>query len=154
MTRYKTFIPTALVILRFILGPLIWWSVELDLSRLWFLGGFFIAFVSDIFDGIIARRLNVSTPALRFADGWVDTWFYGWMVASIWTAHQDILIDFSRPILILLFIQVSEWIFSLVKFGKSTSYHVYSAKLFGIAPLIAIVNMMGFKFVGWVFGLR
>ncbi len=34
------------------------------------------AFVSDIFDGIIARRLNVATPALRRLDSVADTFFY------------------------------------------------------------------------------
>ena len=139
-----------LLLLRFALGPLVWWSVLAGTSRLWFLAGFLAAFLSDVFDGIIARRLNVSTPALRQADGWVDTWFYGWVIASLWVAHRVTLIAFAVPILIVLSLQVTEWIFGFIKFRKLTSYHAYSAKAFGIALFVSIVCMMGFDYAGWV----
>ena len=34
------------------------------------------AFVSDIFDGVVARRMGIATPGLRHADTLVDTAFY------------------------------------------------------------------------------
>ena len=37
---------------------------------------FVVAFVSDYFDGVVARALNVVTRRLRQADSLVDTIFY------------------------------------------------------------------------------
>ena len=34
------------------------------------------AFLSDVLDGVIARRTGTATPALRYADTIVDTIFY------------------------------------------------------------------------------
>ena len=35
-----------------------------------------LAFLSDVFDGILARRLNVATPGLRRLDSIADSTFY------------------------------------------------------------------------------
>ena len=35
-----------------------------------------LAFLSDVFDGILARRLNVATPDLRRLDSIADSTFY------------------------------------------------------------------------------
>lgn len=67
-------IPGVLIALRFVLAPLIWLSVWLDSSRVWFLAGYAAAFFSDIFDGVIARRLHNDTPQMRVQ---TDTWIPG-----------------------------------------------------------------------------
>ena len=69
-------VPIVLVLSRIVLSPLIWWTVHRGLSPWWFMAGFVLAYATDIFDGKIARRLGVATPALRLVDGWVDTRLY------------------------------------------------------------------------------
>jgi CDP-diacylglycerol--glycerol-3-phosphate 3-phosphatidyltransferase len=112
------------------------------------MAGFVLAYATDIFDGKIARRLGVATPALRLADSWVDTWLYLWVVFAVWIAHFDSLQRFAIPICILLALQVSEWIYGRVKFGKLTSYHAWLAKAWGVSLFFAIFSVMIFNYDG------
>jgi phosphatidylglycerophosphate synthase len=52
---------------------------------------FVVAFVSDYFDGVIARALNVVTRRLRQADSLVDTVFYVVLAVATWTLHPEVL---------------------------------------------------------------
>ena len=117
------------------------------------MSGFITAFLTDYFDGIIARRLNVSTPALRLADSWVDTWLYFWVVLSIWALHSDSLKKFAVPIIILLALQISEWVYGYIKFGRMTGYHAWLAKTWGVGLFFAIISIMLFNYDGFVWWL-
>jgi phosphatidylglycerophosphate synthase len=152
-TAYLRHIPAALVGFRFVLGPLVWWIAFSGLSPWWFLVGFMIAFISDIYDGIIARRLNVATPALRTADSWVDTWFYFWVMLAVWTTHFATLQKFAIPIFILLALQLSEWVYGFIKFGRLTGYHAYMAKAWGISIFLALFSLMLFNYDGIIWWL-
>src|SRR5229473_1899496 len=124
-------IPAGLIVLRFLLGPVLLLSA-LGGNTLWFMIGFIVAFLSDIFDGIIARRLGVSTKKLREYDGWVDTWFYGWIVLSLWLVHRAVVIAFLVPLLVVVSTQLLAWVIDLVKFRRVTNYHAYSSKAWGV----------------------
>lgn len=146
-------IPAFLVVSRFVLGPLVWWSVTRGMSPWWFMAGFVLAYITDVLDGIIARRLGVATPALRIADSWVDTWLYFWVVLAVWMTHLDSLQRFSIPIFILLGLQVSEWIYGRIKFGRLTGYHAWLAKVWGISLFFAIFSVMVFNYDGIIWWL-
>ncbi len=148
MNNFLHTIPAALVAIRFGLGPLIWWSASSGRSPWLFLAGFFLAYVTDYYDGIIARRLDVATSALRLADSWVDTWFYFWVVLTLWSTHFESLQKFAIPIYILLILQISEWIYGRIKFGKMTGYHAYIAKAWGVSLFFAICSVMLFNYDG------
>jgi len=148
MQKLLRTIPALLICVRFALGPIIWWIVYNKISPWWFLVGFIVAYLTDIFDGIIARRLGVSTPALRTADSWVDTWFYFWVMVSVWMTHVDTIQKFATPLLILITLQVSEWVYGRIKFGRLTGYHAYIAKAWGISLFFAIFSVMLFNYDG------
>jgi CDP-diacylglycerol--glycerol-3-phosphate 3-phosphatidyltransferase len=120
----------------------------MGMSPWWFIAGFIVAYGTDILDGMIARRIGVATPALRLADSWVDTWLYLWVVITLWTTHFDTLQRFAFPIFILLALQVSEWIYGRIKFGKLTSYHAWLAKAWGISLFFAIFAVMIYDYDG------
>lgn len=61
-------IPSILVGVRVAIAPLLVLDALDHDTTIWFVGGYIIAILSDIFDGIIARRLGVSTVQLRQAD--------------------------------------------------------------------------------------
>jgi len=145
--------PSVLIGSRFILGPLIWWTIYLGMSPWWFMVGFIAAFLTDYFDGVIARKLDVATPAMRLADSWVDTWFYFWVVLAIWASHADALQKFSIPIFILLALQISEWIYGFIKFKRMTGYHAWAAKAWGLSLFFAIISIMLFNYDGLIWWL-
>src|ERR1700686_4057943 len=47
-----------------------------------------LAFLSDVFDGILARRLNVATPGLRRLDSIADSVFYVAALLATWHLHS------------------------------------------------------------------
>jgi phosphatidylglycerophosphate synthase len=65
------YIPSLLVALRLTIAPLLLLEASDRAVGTGFIIGYIIAVLSDIFDGIIARRLGVSTERLRQADSFV-----------------------------------------------------------------------------------
>ncbi|MFH7030161.1 MAG: CDP-alcohol phosphatidyltransferase family protein [Heteroscytonema crispum UTEX LB 1556] len=130
-------IPSGLVFIRFLISPFLLWDALDGKTSIWFLVGFVVAFLSDIFDGIIARRLGVSTAKLRQADSWADVCLFSCIFISAWIVHTEQIIAFRVPLLMVVFAQLIWWIVNLIKFGKPASYHTYSAKFWGITLFIA-----------------
>ena len=62
------FIPGILVALRAAIAPFLLWDAIDGTISVWFIIGYLVGFFSDIFDGVIARRIGVSTAQLRQAD--------------------------------------------------------------------------------------
>lgn len=146
--RFFESIPGVLVAFRAIIAPFLLWDAIDGKTSIWFIVGFVAAFLSDIFDGIIARKLGVSDAKLRQADGWADNCLYGSIVASAWLVRPDIFVNFRVPFLMVLVAQLAWWLVNLVKYGKPASYHTYSAKFWGITLFIATVALFGFDYAG------
>ncbi|HEY9906237.1 MAG TPA: CDP-alcohol phosphatidyltransferase family protein, partial [Thermosynechococcaceae cyanobacterium] len=109
-----------------------------------FLSGYIIAVLSDIFDGILARRLGVSTMELRQADSWADIALYLCIAISTGLVYPTVLVAFQTPLLIVIAAQLTLFGVSLVKFGKFPSFHTYTAKAWGLSLLVAVVGLFGF----------
>jgi CDP-diacylglycerol--glycerol-3-phosphate 3-phosphatidyltransferase len=107
------------------------------------LAGVLVAgFLSDVFDGMIARRTGTATPALRYADTLVDTVFYAAAAVSLAIAVPGAFEDSWLPLVGLVTIHVSRSTFELTKYGRIASYHMWSSKLLGV--LIAVALTYGF----------
>ncbi|MDZ8082602.1 MAG: CDP-alcohol phosphatidyltransferase family protein [Nostoc sp. DcaGUA01] len=143
-----TLVPSGLVLFRFLVSPFLLWDALDGKTSVWFIVGFVAAFLSDIFDGIIARRLNVSNAQLRQADSWADVCLFSCIFISAWLIHRDILIAYRVPLLTVVFVQMVWWLVNLVKYRKPASYHTYSAKFWGITLFIAIIALFGFHYAG------
>jgi phosphatidylglycerophosphate synthase len=66
-------VPVLLTGLRALLAPAVVWLSMYAPRKEAFAICLVAAFLSDVFDGIIARRLGVATPALRRLDSAADT---------------------------------------------------------------------------------
>ena len=140
--------PTALVLFRALIAPFLLWDAWDGQTSVWFIWGFVAAFLSDILDGVIARRLGVSTANLRQADSWADRCLYICVFTSAWLVHADVVIAFRIPLLTVVLVQLVWWLVNLIKYGKPASYHTYSAKLWGITLLIATIALFSFNYAG------
>jgi phosphatidylglycerophosphate synthase len=147
------FLPTALVILRFFIGPLLLLNAIDGKTDAWFIVGFVAAFLSDIFDGVIARRLGVSTASLRKADSWADVCLYLCVGISAFLVHSDVVIAFSNPLNAVVGIQLIWWIVNLAKYGQPASYHTYSAKAWGVTLFVATIALFSFGYGGLTLSL-
>jgi phosphatidylglycerophosphate synthase len=92
----------------------------------------FVAFVSDVFDGIVARRLGVATEALRRADSIVDALFYVTALGVLVLHAPRAALAGTPGIAVLLSLEVARLVIERRKFGKMAAYHAWSAKAWGI----------------------
>jgi phosphatidylglycerophosphate synthase len=102
------------------------------------------AFVSDIFDGIIARHLKVATPAIRRLDSAADTLFYAACVLAAWRLYPSAITARLVPLYILIAIEALRYILDFAKFHREASYHMWSSKLWGISLFVGFFSLLVF----------
>ena len=119
--------------LRALLAPVMV-LLALDWPLPWAFGACLVAaFVSDVFDGVIARRLGVATPGLRRLDSIADSIFYVAALFAAWHLHAPTLREHAVALVLLGVLEIARYVFDLRKFGKEASYHMWSSKLWGLA---------------------
>ncbi len=74
-------VPPLLIALRVMLGPVLLEAATHPAMYLWIVPILVLATLSDIFDGVIARKIGTATESLRVADSRADFWFYMWVCA-------------------------------------------------------------------------
>lgn len=133
-----------LTVLRLLLAPVLVWLVYADASGVVFASVVLTAFVSDYFDGVIARRLGVASAELRHFDSRADLVFYATAAWAVWRIHPDVVRSVAIPALIVVGLDVVRHIFDFAKFGRDVAYHAWSSKVWGLSLALALVLLMGF----------
>jgi CDP-diacylglycerol--glycerol-3-phosphate 3-phosphatidyltransferase len=105
---------------------------------------FIIAFVSDYFDGVVARALGVVTPALRQSDSAVDTVFYLVLAGATWKLHREVLGRHVAALAICLATLGAWYLLDLFRWRAVAGFHAWSAKLFAAALGVWAVMLYGF----------
>ena len=98
--------------------------------------------LSDIFDGIVARKLNVSSQNLRLLDTFVDLLFYISLFAYINSLHLQIVSDNSLLIIIILSLEGLMYFICIVRFKKLPSPHAILSKFWGIYIVIEFTLLL------------
>ena len=96
-------------------------------------------FVSDVYDGVVARRFGVATPGLRRLDSAVDTVFYLAAAFCLWRLHPEALTSHGALIVGVIGTQLLGHLVEVRKFGREASYHAWLAKAWGAALFAALV---------------
>jgi phosphatidylglycerophosphate synthase len=135
-------LPIALTALRALLAPVVVLLAIFHPSRPAFGVCLIVAFLSDIFDGILARRMNVATPNLRRLDSITDTIFYLCTAFAVWYLYPSVISQHAIALLTLVGLEVARYIFDIHKFGREASYHMWSSKLWGIALFVGIFSVL------------
>jgi CDP-diacylglycerol--glycerol-3-phosphate 3-phosphatidyltransferase len=141
-------LPWALIGFRAAASPVLLLDAVDGSTSGFFLPLFLAAFLSDVFDGILARRWGVQTPAMRSADSFADVALYGSVAASAWLAKRAALEPFIVPALAVIGLQVLAWLLDLAKYRRLSSYHCWSAMAWGVAQAAAAVALFGFDRTG------
>ena len=124
--------------------------VYADVPGLAFSAVITIAFVSDILDGVVARKLGVATAELRHLDSRVDLVFYSTAAWVVWRLHPDVVKSIALPALVVVALDIARYAFDFLKFGRDAAYHAWSAKVWGLCLAAALVLLLGFGIV-WPF---
>jgi len=147
--------PILLIVFRLLLAPII-------LSLAYFFGEstksiiitlMYLGLLSDILDGIIARKQNISSEKLRRMDSQTDMIFWFSLGISTWILNPTLISNHYIAIWSILIMELSCYIISILKFKKETCTHAFLSKLWGITLLIAFTSLIGYNHAGIPFTL-
>jgi CDP-diacylglycerol--glycerol-3-phosphate 3-phosphatidyltransferase len=133
-------IPWFLVLFRLALAPLLL-ALAQKFSGWVLAAAITAAVLTDIFDGKIARRLNIATPALRQADSMVDVIFWLCMLGVAIRRAPDIFAAHWGIILALLLAETLCQSVCLIRFRRMVATHSYFAKSWGLILLLCFAAM-------------
>ena len=143
-------IPIGLILFRFLLAPVILALAYFigESSKLIILVLMYLGLISDILDGIIARKLSLSSAKLRRMDSQTDMIFWLSIGFSTWILYPKLISDNSIAISSILAMEVSVYAISILKFKRETCTHAFLSKLWGVTLLIAFTSLIGFNHAG------
>jgi phosphatidylglycerophosphate synthase len=151
--RLLVHLPLALTALRAFLAPFIVllaiaWPNEMMFGML-----LLVALLSDVFDGVIARRLGIATPTLRRLDSIADSMFYLCAMFAAWHLHKSQVSEYLIPLAVLLTLELARYAFDYAKFRREASYHMWSSKAWGLALFFCFLSLLSFGKGGWPIAL-
>lgn len=136
-------IVVALTSLRLALGPAMLLLNLAGAGAPWLVGALVAGFLSDVFDGVVARRGGVSTAGLRRFDSRTDTAFYLCVIVVAWLRAPSAFLASRWLVGAALALELGRLLFDRWKFGLAASYHAYSAKAWGLLLFIALALLLG-----------
>ena len=138
MRSRRHWLPFALIYLRlFLIVPIVLILI-LQLNEFWLFVCLFVGLLSDVFDGIVARRIGVATTKLRRADTIVDSLFFTALLIAAWITHPELFQKYIVGLVILIGLKVVRMVFEYLKFRRETAYHMWSTKAWGISIFLAM----------------
>ena len=100
------------------------------------------AVLSDVFDGIIARHLNISTIEMRQLDTKIDTVFWFSCLFYICITQSQFLKTHLLQIFILVFSELFIIAFGILKFQERISYHTIFSKFWALLLLWFFIELV------------
>ncbi len=132
-------IPWLMAGTRAVLGPAIVIAARAGWSGITLAAIVITALLSDIFDGVLARRWKCDTAAVRLFDSMADIIFYLGCAAALWMRHRALVHALAVPIAAVIALEAVCLALAFIKFGKLPTYHSYLAKTWGLVLAIALV---------------
>lgn len=100
------------------------------------------AIVSDIFDGIIARHLKISTPEMRQLDTKIDTVFWFSCLFYLCVNQSHFIKTHSFQIFILVLSEIFVMVLGKIKFQQRISYHTILSKFWALCLLWFFIDII------------
>jgi len=153
INNWKLRIPSLLVVLRAALGP-----AMVLISLRWKSGiplviCIAMALLSDVFDGVLARRWRVATETLRRWDTRADTFFYICVLTTILLRYPTAMERRWALVAGLVIAEVLQHVFAAIKYGRHASYHSILSKIWGLMLAAATIALLGFGLDNWFLDL-
>jgi len=100
-----------------------------------------LGLLTDVFDGIIARKLNVASEKLRVWDSNVDQFFWLSVLFAVFYLNEDFLLANWIWIVLIVLLEASCYFISFIKFKKTIATHSYMAKLWTLSLLAFLIDL-------------
>lgn len=97
--------------------------------------------ITDILDGIIARKLGIATQRLRVWDSNTDQFFWLVILACIFSRNVNFLKENYLPIVIIVGLEALAYLISFLKFRRPVATHSWLAKLWTLTLFIFLADL-------------
>lgn len=101
-----------------------------------------LGLLTDLFDGIIARKYNVATEKLRVWDSNVDVFFWLVVLASVFYLDHEFLLEHLLYIAGLIALEITAYVISYCRFRKTVATHSYLAKIWTLSLLVFLIDLL------------
>ncbi len=145
----KRYLPFALTTLRLLLGPFALAGAWAHWPRLIFLPILVAGTLSDIYDGILARRYGVATPALRRYDSVTDLIYYLFVLGAIWQLCHGVVVANRWALALILVLETVVILVCYLKFRTYPATHSWLAKFYGLYLLFSLTALLAFDAGAW-----
>jgi CDP-diacylglycerol--glycerol-3-phosphate 3-phosphatidyltransferase len=126
-------LPLGLTLFRLVLGPVMLLTAWLNPGcGPWLAACLIPAILSDLFDGIIARKRNVAFPWLRRLDSQTDLVFWLCVLGCVAILHPQVIGKHWPLILGMLALEALVYLISFTRFRREPCTHAYSAKVWSV----------------------
>jgi phosphatidylglycerophosphate synthase len=98
--------------------------------------------LSDIFDGIIARHLNISSEKLRRMDSSADQVFFILTVAATFITCPDFFYNHYIMLTVLFGTELLTYVLCFIKFRKEVATHAILSKLWTLVMFATLIQIM------------
>lgn len=136
-------LPFILVYSRFVMAILIgiitW--INMESAPVMIVGLMTTGLLTDIFDGIIARRLGVATEKLRVWDSNVDQFFWIVILFSVFILHASFFMENYLVIMAIVVLEAVAYMISFLKFDRPIATHSYMAKIWTLTLFAFLVDL-------------
>ncbi len=123
LIAFRVFAGLAAVLLAVLMGQAAGFGCALLLA---------VGVLSDIFDGVIARRIGAATDRLRKFDSRADLVFWIGLTVALLRLHPNLSKDMLPLVGVLGALELGVHGASVIRFGKEASPHHILSKLFGL----------------------
>lgn len=139
-----TKIPFFLIWSRLALGILILAGSLLALPnwRVYALAGLLLGLLTDVFDGILARRLGVSTERLRRLDSAVDLVFFLAVGLALAIQSFGFFREHAVEMGLLLGLEALTYAAGYLKFKKEMALHTLGAKIWSLLLVATLMQLI------------
>jgi len=142
--KYLNKIPLALMYVRLAFGFIIvyisWFPI--NSFRMIIVTLIILGVLTDIFDGIIARKLNVSSQYLRRMDSSIDQVFWICTLIGAFIICTDFFKINYMKLLILLAVEGLTYVVSFIKFKKEVATHAILSKIWTLTIMVTLIQII------------
>ncbi len=135
----KTMIPWLMTAGRVVLGPILIAGAMSGWSGPAMAGVVVSALLSDVFDGVLARRWQCDSAAVRLFDSMADMAFYLCVAVAMWVAEPGLWFSNRWLALGVVGLELARYGVEFAKYGKPASYHSLLAKTWGLALACGVI---------------
>ncbi len=100
------------------------------------------AILSDIFDGVIARKLKIDSVHLRQLDSKTDTIFWLSLLYVLFVMHTSFILNHAFEFFILIVSEIAVQAFGYLKFNRSLALHTYAAKAWAVLLTLTVLQLL------------